>query len=109
MKDAFFKTVLKQVADNPSSEICLELGDYYLSLEDYEEAVLWYVNAAYETQPVLDIHAGGDTPLNQLALCYDRLSCLMRDAGDDEALRTYNELANNYRQQADSWTMPEEL
>lgn len=109
MKDAFFKVVLKQVADNPPSEICLELGDYYLSLKDYEEAVLWYINAAYETQPVLDIHAGGDTPLKQLAICYDMLSHSMNDAGDTEAAETYNGLANDYRQQADNWTLPEEL
>ena len=45
----FFKICLKDMAQNPCAEICMELGHYFYGLKDYEEAVLWYLNAASET------------------------------------------------------------
>ncbi|MSS62772.1 tetratricopeptide repeat-containing glycosyltransferase family 2 protein [Velocimicrobium porci] len=69
----FFKNTLKEVASNPSSEICYELGEFYVSEEDYLEAVLWYYNAAYESSSILNIHCGGDWALERLAFCYEKL------------------------------------
>ena len=61
---------LKAVAMEGCSEICLELGRFYMALEDYEEAAIWLYNAAYETTPILNIHAGGDSAIEMLAECY---------------------------------------
>lgn len=66
----FFKYAMKAVAMEGCSEICLELGLFYIGLEDYEEAAIWLYNAVYETAPILNIHAGGDTSLGLLAECY---------------------------------------
>lgn len=72
----FFRNTLKEIASNPSSEICYELGEFYLAQKDYKEAVLWYYNAAYETSSILNIHCGGDYPLGRLAFCYEKLGDL---------------------------------
>ena len=51
----------------PCSEICYELGCYYKEKGNYDEAVMWFYNAAFETESVLDIHTSGNLPLNELA------------------------------------------
>ena len=50
--DKFFSVALKNVAVDGCSEVCCELGAYYFDKADYEEASLWYYNAAFETKPV---------------------------------------------------------
>ena len=80
----FFTYALKAVAMNGCSEICRELGRFYLGAGDYEEAAVWLYNAVYETQPVLTIHAGGDSSLELLAVCY-------RHAGNEEQAALYEE------------------
>lgn len=71
---SFMKYCLHNLADNKASaEICYELGQFYTELGDDKEAVLWYYNAAYETESELNIHYSGDYPLKRLAECYDRL------------------------------------
>ncbi len=52
----FLKYATKLIATNPCSEICFELGLFYEAEGDSEEAIIWYTNAAYETEPVLDIN-----------------------------------------------------
>lgn len=71
----FLKYTSKGLAGEECSEICCELGHFYEEHRDYEEAVIWYYNAVYETQPVLNIHAGGIEGLEGLARCYDALGC----------------------------------
>lgn len=82
---AFFKYALKAVALNGCSEICLELGRFYMDAGDLEEAAIWLYNAVYETEPVLNIHAGGDVPLSLLADCY-------RICGNGEQAKIYEQL-----------------
>lgn len=65
----FFKNALKCVADNGCSEICFELGEYYADAQDMKEAVMWYYNAAYETEPVLNIKYGDKYPKERLKAC----------------------------------------
>ena len=65
--DAFFKTTLKAAADNPPAEMCLILGTFYMNQTDYEEAVLWLYNAAFETESILDVASSGNKPLSLLA------------------------------------------
>lgn len=70
-KEAFFKYCLKNIALNPPScEVCFELGEYYFEAGDYEEATIWYYNAAYETQPELAAEYGAELALFRLADCY---------------------------------------
>lgn len=90
----FFKYTSKVLAGEANSEICCEMGHFYETVEDYEEAAVWYYNAVYETQPVLNIRAGGKEGLEGLIRCYERLSCpeqareyreelIRRTAGED--------------------------
>lgn len=73
----FFKNALKNMAmDKPASEVCWELGEYYLQKEDIHEAILWYYNAVYETEPILDLTTGGSKPAGRLAECHERLGCM---------------------------------
>lgn len=89
----FLKTCMKGVADKPCSELCYELGEYYYELRDYEEAIIWYYNAAFETESFLNIHYNGDYPLRRLGECYDAL-------GNKEEAKAYMEMASN-------WSIPE--
>lgn len=68
---AFFKYALKNIAAEGCAEICCELGCYYQGTGDYEEAVLWYYNAAYETECILNVRYAGSIPLKGLAECYE--------------------------------------
>lgn len=86
-----FCYAMKDVASNEGgvSEVCYELGEYYLSQKDYQEAAIWYYNAAYETISILNIHSGGDLPLWGLAQCYEKLGI--------------PEQAAEYRKEARQW------
>lgn len=85
-----YRYAMKGVTDEGISEVCFELGEYYLQQGDYEEASIWYYNAAYETSSILNIHTGGDLPLERLARCYEALGV--------------EEQAERYRQAAKEWT-----
>lgn len=87
--EAFFKYAMKVIADQGCAEICCELGAYYADRQDWDEAVVWYYNAAYETESILQLRSSGDIPLLGLARCYDAL-------GNDAQ-------AAVYRQQAEEW------
>ena len=69
----FFKYAMKVVADNACSEICCELGDFYFDKGDFEEAVIWYYNARYETEPLLCVRMAEREPLEKMILCYEKL------------------------------------
>lgn len=91
--EGFFKYALKNVAGNACSEICYELGKHYEALSDYEEAITWYYNAAYETKSILNIRLSGDLPLLAIAGCYEKLGLMeeaeaYRKAGDDWTYQT---------------------
>ena len=61
------------IAGEGCSEICCELGYFYEEKQDYEEAAIWYYNAAYETQPALTLRSAGEEPLQGLIRCYEQL------------------------------------
>lgn len=82
----FFKYALKVIASDGCAEICCELGEYYRQREDYDEAVVWFYNAAYETECILHIRCGGDIPLRGLADCY-------RALGNEAQAAEYERLA----------------
>ena len=103
--DAFFKTTLKAVADNPPAEMCLILGTFYMNQTDYEEAVLWLYNAAFEAKSILDVASSGRKPLSLLGDCYKNMADI---CVDDYDRIQYAEMADDYYSQAREWQMPEQ-
>jgi glycosyltransferase involved in cell wall biosynthesis len=90
---SFYKYTVKNVAGEGCSEICYELGCFYEEMNDYDEAVIWFYNAAFETLPILNLHYGGDYPLAKLAECYQALG--MTDMAHDYAKQTKEWLEQN--------------
>ncbi|MCR5715262.1 MAG: glycosyltransferase family 2 protein [Lachnospiraceae bacterium] len=79
----FLKYALKAVGLGKScSEICYELGEYFLGVGDYLEAQMWYYNAAFETESILNIHCGDDWPKKKLEECKHAI-LLSTDGGSD--------------------------
>ena len=87
---------------------------------DYEEASLWYYNAAFEVSPVLDIAAGGGIPLHALSETYSKWadakqaqldslppSAHGKFAGDEELIASFREKAAEYKKRAEEWMLPE--
>lgn len=70
----FLKYTSKVLATEANSEICYELGCFHETAGDYEEAAVWYYNAAYEAQPILNARAGGRDSLEGLIRCYEALA-----------------------------------
>lgn len=65
--------VTKALGLSECAEVYSALGHYYLSEEDYEEAILWFYNGAYEAEPVLVKKMGDEVPLKGLVECYEKL------------------------------------
>ena len=89
---AFFKHTSKVIAGDGCSEICCELGHFYEEAGDFEEAAVWYYNAAYETQPVLALRSAQEEPLQGLIRCYEQL-------GLPEEAESYAEELRHRRQE----------
>lgn len=68
-----YRYALKAVASNPCSEVCFILGSYYEDMRDYKEAALWYYNAAFECNAVLNIRYEKEYPLQGLVDVYNAL------------------------------------
>ncbi|MBE5981743.1 MAG: glycosyltransferase family 2 protein [Paenibacillaceae bacterium] len=82
------KNALKNVAcGKASSEVCYDVGEYFMEAGDMNEAVIWFYNAAYETECELNIRYSGELPLLKLAECY-------KQAGDMTQAKFYEELAS---------------
>lgn len=77
-----FRYAMKDVASEAVSEVCYELGEYYFGQGDFKEAAIWFYNAAYETQSILNIHCSSDLPLKGLGRCYEKM-------GMEEQAREY--------------------
>lgn len=110
-KNEFFKLTMKDMLTNPCSEICYELGMFFLAERDYDEAVLWFYNAAYETESILDIHTSGDLPLLGLVECYELLLADEKAKIPSNIALTiqYEMRLDKYREASRDWRMPEEL
>lgn len=91
----FFQYALKAYASEcpPCSEICFELGRYFMEAGHFEEAISWLTLAGTQSTPVIDIRTAGDLPLMALAECEEALG-----HPDDAA---------EYRRLATEWTLPE--
>lgn len=63
----FFKYTTKAMAIGGCSEICCSLGEYYENIDsNKKEASIWYYNAAFETESILDIRCHEKIPLTAL-------------------------------------------
>lgn len=74
--DNFLRCCLRFIGESPVAEICLELGEYYLSryktggkISDLEEAIPWFYQAAMGAEAVLRLDAGNELPLRKLSEC----------------------------------------
>lgn len=70
---ALMKYAVKLIAGEGCSEICCELGDFYAGQRDYEEAAVWYYNAAYETAPAISLKSGNERAFEGLIACYEAM------------------------------------
>lgn len=87
-----YKYAMKDVASDPSSEICCILGDYYSEiLSDYKEAAVWYYNAASECTPRLNIIYGKEYPVTRLRDLYQAM-------GMEDIALSYDEMLGGERQ-----------
>ena len=80
------KMCLKDLMTEGSAEMCYELGEYFYECADYQEAVVWFYNAAYETPAILNIRYTKEFPLKRLAQCQRKLG------NEEEALRYEQEI-----------------
>lgn len=85
-----YRYALKDIASEGVSEICYLLGEYYLECKEFEEAAVWFYNAAFEANSILNIHYSGDMPLRQLSVCYQSM-------GLPEQAEEYANLARNWK------------
>ncbi|MBR6381317.1 MAG: glycosyltransferase family 2 protein [Lachnospiraceae bacterium] len=76
----FFKYIVKLMADDPSSETCIELGRFYEKQKDYEEAAIWYYNAAFETTPIVRMASANADAAGGLKRVYEAMG--MPEAAD---------------------------
>ena len=76
----FMKFAMKAVASEGCSEICMELGLFYEQLGDWEEAIIWFYNAAYGTTPVLVKRSGDKDAIEGLVRCYQTLGVKEQEA-----------------------------
>ena len=86
-KESFFKYALRDIACGATAEMCCELGQYYKRAGDIRESMMWYYNAAYEADALLDIRCKGLFPLTELRDGY-------RSLGDDAQAAVYEEELN---------------
>lgn len=89
--ELFFKYIMKDVATEPCSESCYELGEFYFSREDYEEADTWYTNAMEHTMAMLNIDYQDVLPRKR------RIACLLHLQEQAEVLGQIAK-AKQYRQ-----------
>lgn len=88
----FMMYALKDAVTNPCAEICCEIGEYYQEKGEILEAVTWYLNAATETESILDIRTSGTIPAFALAGCYEQLG--MREEAASWRQSAENQLKN---------------
>ena len=84
--ESLLKYSLKDAITEMSSEMCYELGDFYYGKKDYEEAIVWYYNAAYECESILDIKKSKELPRLAISKCY-------RALGNDDVAADYEKEA----------------
>lgn len=87
--------------DSPRAEICCDIGQHFMKLENYRVAIFWYQQAA-RTQPNHESGAFymedcyGFIPYLQLCVCYDKL-------GDYKTANECNEAVGKLKPESSSY------
>lgn len=81
------KYSIKDVASGGSSEMCCIMGAYFEKIGELSEAAMWYYNAGYETEPLLNIQTKERIPLRGLIRVYqtmgnEEMRCLYQNELD---------------------------
>ena len=92
------KYALKGVASKGCSELCLELGHYFYEKEEYEEAILWYYNAAYETECLMSLNTATSLPLQKIVECYEKLEIFEMMEEYQNRLKEWQEEKKKYEE-----------
>ena len=70
---SFMKYALKVTALEGSSEMCYEVGEFFFDKKDYNEAGMWFYNAANETQALLSLVCQEQDAVKRLEECRKQL------------------------------------
>ena len=86
------------------------LTKHTLPGKSWQLKIIWFYNAAYETESILDVHTSGDLPLYGLVECYELLLAEAKSniPSDTMLVSSYEEALEKYRRESQSWTMPAE-
>lgn len=106
--DTFFAMAFKLMPDAMCSELCYEVGSYFLEKADYQEAIQWFELAAYQTTAVIDIRRAGKLPLAGLGMCYRKLAESMQEEEpwNEDMIHSYMDTADAYEAEAAEWEIP---
>lgn len=86
----FFKYTTKAMAIGGCSEICCALGDYYKNVENnLAEAAVWYYNAAFETESILNLNCHQSIPLDELIF-------ISENSGNAEEVEYYKNIKSSF-------------
>lgn len=115
--DNRFEAFVLNIADKVEwpSELCFELGEYYLSIKKYDKAYDSF-KMAYNSQCYLDIHSGGDVALKRIILCIEELlsqyseyaSINGNDSKMESLIVEYRRILDKYKIELDNWITPEQ-
>lgn len=108
--NTLMKYSLRDMLDNPCAEMCYELGCHYLDAKDFDEAIVWFYNAAYETASIIDIRTSGDLALEGLVKSYQGLlDPELCKNYSSEQYNDYKSLLEQYEEAYKNWELPVEL
>lgn len=83
-----FKYALRGAATQGCSELCFELGEWFFERKMYAEAAMWYYNAAFETEALINIRCKEELPYSRMIECYESL-------GDMDMVARVKEMMGN--------------
>jgi glycosyltransferase involved in cell wall biosynthesis len=88
--NAILKNALKNLSlEKASSEVCYEVGEYFFSIQDFKEAIIWFYNAGFETEATLNIKYNQAYPLRRLCACYYELGDLVQYKYYEQLMQEY--------------------
>jgi glycosyltransferase involved in cell wall biosynthesis len=106
--DTFFSVALKNVAMGGCSEVMCELGDYYMERGNFDEASLWFYNAAFQVSPVLNIDTHELIPYQSLVRCYDEIIKQKSNQLSPGELEVLTAKREEYSERVSRWERPYE-
>jgi glycosyltransferase involved in cell wall biosynthesis len=70
---SLLKLCLKPEATSANAEMCMELGQYFMDNNDYDEAAEWFYRASNEAESEIDINSSGESALKWYVKAKQRL------------------------------------